>query len=630
LPRHIPNKQHGLQFGLAPRLLCVIAVAVALISCVPSQGPGSGPATVERAERLLRQNNPAAAAQVYENLAAANPPPDGINYSLAATRAWLSANRAEDAKRVVDALTGTLSPEQKFNRDLLKADIAAASGQYAEAWRAALAIAEPKEPALAGQLFLLRQNIALQAAKPVEAVQAGMARERLAASDAERTGVRRDLLTRLRQAVDGGMRFDAAATRDKTILGWLEIGQIAAAAAHSPLGVSNTLDRWRTRFPDHPAASLVQSEIIAPGAAATPINAIANNKPVGLLLPLTGGYAGPAGLIRDGFQAAVAQLPVNLRPDVRIYDTGTLSVAAALQNASTDGVGFIVGPLTREEILQATQLPPGGVPMLLLNYLGADNAGNSSLYQFALSPEDEARQIARAAMAAGQMRALVFASADDWGNRVNTAFSEELTRAGGSVIAMGSFDPARNDFSAMIKQALRIDESATRYRRINQIVGGELKFESRRRADIDLILIAGRQALALRQIRPQLRFFGAGDIPTYMTSDGYDDNPTANRDLDGMRFPDMPWILEGSGPVAAVRSATEASWSARGQRQSRLFAFGYDAGALATALRNRQSNWPISGLTGRLTPTTQGRIERDLDWARIRDGVAQLFDPATR
>jgi outer membrane PBP1 activator LpoA protein len=179
----------------------------------------------------------------------------------------------------------------------------------------------------------------------------------------------------------------------------------------------------------------------------------------------------------------------------------------------------------------------------------------------------------------------------------------------------------------MLVQALRINESRARHRRVQQIVGGELQFETRRREDIDIVLIAGRQSLALRQLRPLLLFYGAGDIPTYMTSDGFDADATSNRDLDGMRFPDMPWILQSAGPVAEIRKATESSWSVHGQRQSRLFAFGYDAGALAVALRNRQTNWPVAGLTGKLSPTPGGRVERDLDWARIRDGAAQLYFP---
>jgi outer membrane PBP1 activator LpoA protein len=131
----------------------------------------------------------------------------------------------------------------------------------------------------------------------------------------------------------------------------------------------------------------------------------------------------------------------------------------------------------------------------------------------------------------------------------------------------------------------------------------------------------------MRQINPQLRFFNAGDVPTYMTQDGLDPDERGNRDLEGMRFVDLPWMLESTGPVADTRAATESAWSARGKRQSRYFAFGYDAATLAVALRSGQNAWPLPGMTGRLGLTPEGRIERSLDWARIKDGAPELYDP---
>jgi outer membrane PBP1 activator LpoA protein len=32
-------------------------------------------------------------------------------------------------------------------------------------------------------------------------------------------------------------------------------------------------------------------------------------------------------------------------------------------------------------------------------------------------------------------------------------------------------------------------------------------------------------------------------------------------------------------------------------------------------------------MTGRLALTPEGRVERNLNWARIKDGAPELFDP---
>ena len=90
------------------------------------------------------------------------------------------------------------------------AEIAMARGQYAAAWRDLAAVAEPASAAEATRLFLLRQEVALRAGQPLEAVRAGIARDRVASSDAQRTSARRDLLTDLRGAIDRGLRIDPA------------------------------------------------------------------------------------------------------------------------------------------------------------------------------------------------------------------------------------------------------------------------------------------------------------------------------------------------------------------------------------------------------------------------------------
>ncbi len=74
----------------------------------------------------------------------------------------------------------------------------------------------------------------------------------------------------------------------------------------------------------------------APGIAAHPA-AGARTGNIALLLPVTGRASAAAGSVRDGFMTALYQVPAAERPEVRVYDTGTLSVADALQQASSEG-----------------------------------------------------------------------------------------------------------------------------------------------------------------------------------------------------------------------------------------------------------------------------------------------------
>jgi outer membrane PBP1 activator LpoA protein len=623
----------------AAAVTCLLAAL--LVGCASAPSSGTGPASVDRAELLLRQDNPTAAAQMYEQLALGNPPPARNDLAMSAARAWLAANRADDAQRVLDANGTGLTASQQFERELLRGEVAVARGQYAPAWQQVSKITPPLKAADASRLYLLQQQVALRAGQPVEAVRAGIDRDRVAATDSERNRARRDLLSDLRSAIDRGLRIDPAASRDTTVTGWLEIAQIAAAASRSPLSAPAAVDRWRARFPNHPAATIAASEVIALAERDLPRGAAASNvTSIGLLLPLTGENAQLAGLIRDGFMAAVARMPEAGRPTVRVQDTSAVPVGTALQNVRADGADLIVGPLTKDEVRTAVEQRPGALPMLTLNTLGGSGFAGNNLYQYALAPEDEARQIARQMVGAGLRNAMVLApvsptGGNDWGNRVSAAFTEELTRAGGQVVVLARYDRGSNDLTAQAETVLGVDDSRSRHARVQTITGMELGFDPRPRPEIDAIFLAGYGADSvainpLRMIYPVLNRY-APRVPVFLTQDGVSKETQANRDLIGAYVLALPWTLENSGPVADLRASTQPIWGTRDATLSHYFAFGFDAATVAVALRKPSTTWPLNGLTGRLNLATDGRVERSLQWARIGNGgVVQPGDPAAQ
>jgi outer membrane PBP1 activator LpoA protein len=348
---------------------------------------------------------------------------------------------------------------------------------------------------------------------------------------------------------------------------------------------------------------------------------------IALLLPVTGRTASAAVNVRDGFLAAYYHAPAAGRLRVRIYDTGVLSVAEALSRASSSGAELIVGPLTREEVIAAAQFVNTRLPLLALNFLPPETPAPPRFYQYALSPEDEARLVARRILADHHRRGIALVPAGEWGARVLAAFRQELESAGGELIATATFDPARTDYSEAVTQTLGISESQARHRRLEGVVGTKLQFEPRRRADIGFIF-SPAPANTERLLRPQLRFHFAGDIPTYATSSAFEPDVRANQDLDGLMFPDMPWML-GGDLAQAVRAATRDAWPNSGLQRSRLFAFGFDAYRLAVALHNRPSDVNIEGLTGRLSFDSERRIRRALNWAQLHDGELRALPDAS-
>jgi outer membrane PBP1 activator LpoA protein len=151
-------------------------------------------------------------------------------------------------------------------------------------------------------------------------------------------------------------------------------------------------------------------------------------------------------------------------------------------------------------------------------------------------------------------------------------------------------------------------------------------FQPRRRGDVDVLFLPG-QPTQVRQLRAQLKFESAGDIPFYSTADAWDGR--ADDDLEGMMFPDMPWMIAPSADgVAALRTQAQAAWGdLRGR--GRLFALGHDAWLVQEALRSGRlaaGRGGISGVTGALALDDERRVRRALSWAEIRSSMLRPLD----
>src|SRR5262249_6868941 len=244
---------------------------------------------------------------------------------------------------------------------------------------------------------------------------------------------------------------------------------------------------------------------------------------------------------------------------------------------------FIVGPLTRQEVDIAASIAPN-MPMLALNFLSSGHVAPAGMNQYALSPEDEARDIAQRMLAAGPKRGRAPAPSGPWGTRGRPACRQELLAGGGTLLAMGVYDPAGHDFGAPIRNVLGTDQSFSRRERLQEVLGQKLEFEPRGRADVDFIFMPAQPGPA-RLLRPQLRFQYAGDVPVYATSDAYAaEGGIANQDLDGLIIPAMPWLVPDSGAAAGLRATIASSAGDSTLWQSGLYAFGFDACQLTVAI----------------------------------------------
>jgi outer membrane PBP1 activator LpoA protein len=598
-------------------LFAVIALALLLTGC-PSTPRRAGPPNVDRAEQLTRAGDHAAAAAIYARLASETTGPDSAEFRLRAARAWLAAGRAVDADRELSLLPPGLTQQQSLEQSLLRIQSAVAQGRGDEAWRQVSSMQTPTASPAAARYYETRQQVAIATGHLLDGIRSELSRERLVGPGDARIA-RSELLAQLRSAAERGVSLSPPPGSDALVRGWLEAAAVALDNSRNPTLGATRLAAFRARYPSHPALSALSGE---PGVGLPERVAKLEAAPhLALMLPLTGRTADAAAQIRDGFMTAYYQLPAAIRPRLRVYDTAAAPIADTVSDATAAGAEFIVGPLIREEVVAAADLLTTRPPILALNFLPADRPTPQRYYQFALSPEDDARAVARYISASGRRRGVVLTPEGDWGTRVAAAFDEELRASGGYVLGQASFGTAaRTDFSDSITQVLRTDDSRTRHQRIQATIGQKLEFEPRRRPDIQFIFAPSSQPRSARLLRPQLRFHLAGDIPTYTMGDAYEPHQTANQEIDGMMFPDMPWMLGDEGLSGEVREAARQAFGESAARRGRLFAFGYDAFRIAGSLQRGAGINP-QGLTGTLSIDAQGRVRRELAWVRIKDGA---------
>ena len=654
---------------LITRLLPLAALALLLGACGANTRPA---ASLERAAALAARGDHAAAAREYEAVAGATAESALANPALIpAAREWLRAGDTAAADRALARLSAPLDAELGIDRDLLLAEIELLRGDAARGWDILAKASMPQGGDRLDGYHALRQRLALATNRPLQAIRSQVERETLAPTAEDRARSQAAFLEQLRTVVERGALLDPrAAGRDTLARGWLEAAPLAARAAQAPLSANAGITAaWRKRYPGHPALAALAATGQRPpppplAAAKAAGNVVVAAKTEGssgqptalvpsgttlprathvaVLLPLSGRNTAAGEQLRDGILAAHFADPEASRTPVRFYDTARQSVAEAMTAANAAGAEFIIGPLVREEVVAAAAVVASSStpPVLALNFLPGDGGASANIpataapgvaapqrfFQFALSPEDEARAVARRALAEGRRRAVALVPAGEWGARVLAAFREELESGGGVILASDTL--GNREVAATVQEALRIDDSMARHRRVQAVIDAPLAFAPRRRGDIDFLFTPAQSGL-MRQWRAQLRFQGAGDIPAYATADAFDGR--AGADLAGLVFPDMDWMIAPQQPAAAaLRAATESAFGeVRGR--GRLFAFGHDAWLLQRALRSGtppSAAAPLAGATGTLMLDAGGRVQRSLRWAEIASDSIKLQDGA--
>lgn len=414
-------------------------------------------------------------------------------------------------------------------------------------------------------------------------------------------------------------------TQPPVLKGWLQLAQLHIQQPMSLEKQVSRLQTWRTRNPMHPAAKNLPGTLESMVAPTT-------NRPekLAVLLPLSGPLGRSGQAIRDGLMASYFQAHEQglFAPELQFMDSQSFeTLDTAYATALLAGAKWMIGPVSKGDVQALAAREALSIPTLALNYdnhnaLADEYSTPDSLFQFGLAPEDEAEEIAERAWQDGLRHALVMIPEGGWGERVLDAFRPHWESLGGTINEVHFYN--KGNLNEDVGTLLNIDSSKKRLQRIRQFMSEDVKFEPRRRQDADWVFVASTPQ-AGRQINPSMAFNFARDLPIYSTSRVYTGHPNArtDKDLDGVRFCDLPWVLEQDELYNQVETSL-----VKGQGPYvRLYALGADAFWLPERLAQQQLNTGVNlnGSTGQLNMDSVQRLHRRGECAVFRKGVPETL-----
>lgn len=604
------------------RALYVVALGITLAACTPpaANGPtGSAASTPSQpAAVAAARGDYDKAVQLYMDAAGKASSADARDrYRLRAGLAAAQSGDTQTAKQILDSIEITaLKPADQSLYGVARREVSIANLAPSQALHKLPPPSADTFPEVAAHVWSKRAELLFAANRPIDGLQALGERDALLRSPQLIRANDDRTYDRALDATGLGLGPNSrdAADAGQTVQGWLALANIGANGYADTDQRDSALAQWQSHYPDHPAQRSVLADRFdynagggappAGGASTSPAGAAGktvqpSSKQVALALPLNGQFSNAAQAIRDGFLFAYQNNSDGL-PKPLIYDSSHMQASQILAHAQQDNVGALVGPLAKPKVSAMAGLQ-SQMPEIALNYL--DNAVNRpGFYQFALSPEDEARAAARQASETGYTSAIALVPQGDWGNRVLDAFRQQFGTDGGQLVKYVAYDSDAHDHSQAIRQVLSGTQT-------------------------DFIFVAAQPTQA-RLIRSQLKYYHAAGLPMITTSHAYTGQPDPAQDVDlnDVHFVDMPWILGNGATISRLRRLAGQEYGDEASAYARLFAMGMDAWLLTRKIEHQglTDGDVFQGMTGILKIKPDDRIQRYLAWAVFRSGRARL------
>lgn len=393
-----------------------------------------------------------------------------------------------------------------------------------------------------------------------------------------------------------------------------------------------------------PPAAPPQEAALPPAAAPeAALPAPVRETRVGVLLPLSGEAASAGQSLRDA--ALLAQFEVaNPGLILQFYDTrGTAEGARDAAEAAKDqGAELFIGPLFSHSVTAVTAVAQSaGIPVLSFSSDAAATSANVFVTGFLIRPQVE--RVVSFAAEQGAHRFAVLAPATPYGHAAAAAAQDAVARAGGVMVRTAVFDPAKVNFSPVIKElssyarrkaALEAEKAKLAHTAEADPASAEAlkrleKLDTLGDVDFDALLLP-MGGTSLRQAISLLKFYDVdpGQVKFLGTLLWQDETLGTEPALVGAWFPAASRV----GYERFVDRHTETY----GRPPTQLGSLAYDMVALAAAL-SRQSATPwryltapggFIGVNGAFRLDSNGQADRMLAVREVTRTGTRVVSPA--
>ncbi len=312
-----------------------------------------------------------------------------------------------------------------------------------------------------------------------------------------------------------------------------------------------------------------------------------------LVLPLVSSpYGRAAAADKAGFLAAAGAAGSTAR--VHVISHGDDGVLPAFAAATESGPALIVGPLIRDDVKTVLALAPARPRVLVLNQAEDGSPLPDDVYALTLSIDSDAMLLAGQVRADGARVVASVVSDAPLQRRFKAAFAATWDRAGGEPLHDYRFDP-----NPEVLRVLRHELAA-------------------QPVDATLLAVNASDAALAKSFLPPGPVYASSQI-----ADGLP--PPMLRDLEGVRYVEIPWLADPSSPALARLPHADLGDPVL----ERLYALGLDAFAVAQLLSSpiAPDRVELDGATGHLWLTPSRVFAREGRLMVIRDGQPMIYIP---